>query len=116
MGHTSRIIAEEKVTAVFGEWPAFHDAEVQSVAFDRFDAKVSITLTLDAALASVTLRFADCADVRVEDFGLQNVLFALDIVEAQGRLSVELDASIGMEGSFTCSEVEVLDIHPKALS
>ena len=120
MNDVAEIIGGEKVIAIYESWPAFHDAEVHSIACECDEKKVIIVLVLDAAMAHVTLRFDDCEDVRLEGFGRQNVLFELGI-ERQVSLSratfnITLDASVGLEGGFVCRGIEVLDVDLKARS
>lgn len=112
------ITGSEKVVAIYDTWPAFHDAEVHSIACERDEKKVTIVLVLDAAMAYVTLRFDDCENVRLEDFRQQNVLFELGIERQvavpRAIFKITFDASIGLEGGFVCRGIEVLDVRRKA--
>ena len=64
----------------------------------------------------VTLEFEDVEDIELDGFGPQNVLFDLELEEvelASGRqLRVTLPASNGMDASFRCRTLSVLDARP----
>ena len=113
MSSEHHIGGEEKVTEIFGVWPAFHDAEVTSIACDRVGREVVVTAVLEAALARVTLRFFGCDEVKLEDFRRQNVLFSLAIsheaTNSGSAYRVVFDPSCGLDGSLRCRGIEVLE-------
>ena len=89
------IINREALEERFGDWPSFHDAEVQAVRLDsgqRMDRKPSVELDIhtfatdgvrpDGHLNSirhtlVTLGFEGAESIALDGFGPQNVLFDL---------------------------------------
>jgi hypothetical protein len=112
MGIERLIHNAQLVVDFFGEWPAFHDAEVLKVTLLRDidspppwlrDGAASQGPCLEAAIyafsssgkvdaagyydiikqSKVTLRFYDVTELFIEDFNGQNVLFALHINETQ---------------------------------
>lgn len=107
------ILGEGKVTALFGEWPSFHDAEVISATCESTDGHVSVTIVLRATLADVTIRFHDCDDVRLDDFGRQNVLFSLEVAATEDLVMITFDSSIGLEGGLRCRQVEAVEVRPR---
>jgi Immunity protein 50 len=98
------ITGSEKLTSIFGQWPSFHDAEVQDLHFHRGHKDASserhrspyLTATLHIWLMTnvvdengyldrknhtqVTMQFRDLdEDLKLEGFNHQNVIFGLDI-------------------------------------
>jgi Immunity protein 50 len=91
----------EKLTALFGGWPSFHDAEVTDLALWRGDVrpdeKVYTFPVLTAKVlvqelvknpnadhgllllprAEVTLRFRDVFELKLDDFNHTNMIFGL---------------------------------------
>jgi hypothetical protein len=114
----------------FGYWPTFHDAEVHRVEFDRtgpagrpcatfvihvFDQADEVDK--DGYLhrrvsVLVRLRFEDVEDLRLEDFGIQNVIDSLVIQPEESRHTVAFQATYGIDCTFTCAVMEVLDVRP----
>jgi hypothetical protein len=133
-----RIVGAEKLTAVFGYWPSFHDAEVVWIHLDRggqfgaagptFEVLVhtfEITSNADASgiLALrhhvlVHLRFRAVEDLKLEEFNHQNALFGLDIAEVPvaqsngNRFQVRFDPAYGIWASFQCRDVECVQVTP----
>ena len=128
------IVNRDALVERFGDWPSIHDAEVYGVRLDsgqRTDGKVRLQLDVhvfagDGLLPDgrvnvvnhtlVTLEFEDVEDIELDGFGPQNVLFDLELEEvelASGRqLRVTLPASNGMDASFRCRTLSVLDAVP----
>lgn len=136
------IIGSEKLTSIFGRWPSFHDAEVHELHFWRgyVDAEAKVynfpVLTVKIHLWLMTnevnergyyvltnhtlasIRFLDVNDFKMDDFNQQNVISGLIIeqkIREQGatpHFSVEFHASFGMDASFTCLRIEVIQADP----
>jgi hypothetical protein len=131
-----RIAGAEKLIAVFGHWPSFHDAEVVWMNLDRRPHGEGYGPTLEALVHAfemtsevspdgyyvsrhhslVHLRFRHVLGLRLEDFNFQNVLFGLGISELRERrwehmqFQVQFDSSHGVEASFQCHAVEVVSV------
>jgi hypothetical protein len=136
------ILGSEKLTSIFGRWPSFHDAEVHEIQlerghidtengvyeFPRLTAKIHLwqmTTDLDSkgyfVLAKhtlVTMKFYDVDNLKMEGFNHQNVIFGLGI-EQRTRdegpspyFAVDFDPSFGIEATFTCSRIEVIEAEP----
>jgi hypothetical protein len=126
-----------RLTAVYGEWPDFHDMEVMSLRLDRRDCGAwkgpvlavdihvwatdwEVTGSNGAFLRGkhvlATLRFGGLEGLDAGGFNRQNVLGLLSIAprssREDGRLHVEFDASFGWECSFTCDRIQVADVRP----
>src|SRR2546430_2010308 len=121
--HPMRTIrGEEKLKAIFGAWPSFHDAEVWSLAYERVPDGFSVAAVIHAFQmtsevdargyyvlknhAKVRIRFDRCSDVALDGFNHQNVLFGLDITEPEQAtpdsfFHVRFDTSYGLAGSLT---------------
>jgi hypothetical protein len=135
---TARIAGAEKLVAVFGDWPVFHDAEVVWLKLDRRPHGDGSGPTLEALVHGwemtdevgpeghyvlrhrvlVHLRFREVVDLRLEDFNIQNVLFALRIADVQepqaaaARFDVRFQSTFGVDASFQCRGVEVVAVTP----
>ena len=121
----------ERLLDAFGYWHSFHDAEVHRAVLDRrgADERPSVTLRVNVYDSSgavdergyydvrvnvmVTLRVTDVEALELSDLGVQNVVNELRLEQqAAGRIAVELAPCFGLNGVFTCSAVEVLDVSP----
>jgi hypothetical protein len=125
----------EALTAVFGEWPSFHDAEVLSMYLDRAG---SIGPTLDARIhvfrmtsevdsrgfyvithhTLVTLRFVNIVLQQLHWFNHQNVLSDL-LLERAGADDAEhrcfraqFGSSWGVEAELLCDQIIVVAVEP----
>ncbi len=131
-----RISGAEKLVAVFGYWPSFHDAEVIWLKLDRrpIDNGFGPTLEIQIHAFEITkevndqgyyvlrhhvlvrLRFLDVVELRVDDFNRQNVLFGLEISDLHERqwehifFQVRFYSSHGMGASFQCHAIEVVEV------
>jgi hypothetical protein len=126
------IINRERLEGRFGEWPSFHDAEIQAVRLDsgqRLDGKPSVELDIhvfdaDGLLPDgrvnftrhtlATLRFEGVEVVMFDGFGPQNVLDELMIEDVgsaapgAARTVVSLPSNNGLEGTLRCERVIVV--------
>ncbi len=88
----------ERLSALFGHWPDFHDAEIRALRLTSpGGGPAAVELDVDVAEMSAevdergyykprqscaaTLRFEDVVGASLTDFGLQNVLDALEVAE-----------------------------------
>lgn len=130
------ILGEEKLKAIYGAWPSFHDAEVWNLAFERVPEGFSVIVVIHLfAVTSevdsrghyvlkdhckVRMRFDRCSDVSLDGFNHQNVLFGLDITEpddapADHPFLVRFDTSYGLAGELKCKDIVVESVelwHP----
>jgi hypothetical protein len=127
------IINRDALTDRFGDWPSFHDAEVYGVRLDsgqRTDGKVRLELQVHMFAVQgelpdgrfnfvkhtlVSLEFEEVESLELDGFGPQNVLDDLVLEEVEvdlvsgRRLQVTLPANNGMDASFRCRTLTVLD-------
>jgi len=115
----------QKVVAVFGKWPSFHDAEVCSLRLDRKGVSMEADIYVFSTASSVdkggyytrlnesviTLRFVQIEDLEMDGFNHQNVIASLT-VQGQGRLSIMFEPIFGLGCRLTCSAVEVVSVVP----
>jgi hypothetical protein len=135
----ANIQESEKLTKIFGRWPSFHDAEVHELRLSRSSANKpgsGLTLTLmihlwtmttelnskgqylleDQTLA--TIAFREIEDLHLEGFNHQNVIWDISITQettsedGSPQFSVALEPCYGIDASFRCRQIEVLDAHP----
>jgi len=121
------------ITAIFGRWPSFHDAEIVSVSLTRegengplletvihvFDATAEVDREGRYVLKNhtlVRLRFSGVQeDVSIRWFNHQNVISSLHLAPHEsegGTILVEMPSTYGAAISFTCSEVAVVSTQP----
>lgn len=121
------IHGHDRLTGVFGRWPSFHDAEVWQFLCERTPAGFDIALTLHVFQMTsevtetghfklmnhtrVVLRFTDCAELQLQGFNHQNVLYGLGLgyvdTHATHPVGVELEGCYGLEGTFRCASMTV---------
>jgi hypothetical protein len=132
------IDGSNKLVAVFGNWPSFHDAEVLWIKLDRHPVPGHIGPTFDAVIHAfemtsevnsqgcyvlrnhvlVHLRFRDVVGLQLDGFNFQNVLCGLDISklteppEEGGEFEVVFGSSYGVQAAFQCDGVEVVAVTP----
>jgi hypothetical protein len=128
----------ERLTSVFGRWPSFHDAEVIWLRLDRRSTSLGDGPTVETLIHTfemtnevstegfyvlrnhvlVHLRFSRVMQPILEGFNCQNALLGLSIKDIRHRQMEELnfevtfDPANGLEGSFQCQEIEVVDVTP----
>ncbi|MFT3869851.1 MAG: Imm50 family immunity protein [Nibricoccus sp.] len=129
----------EKVTAFFGHWPSFHDAEVVELSLWRGRIREeeneyifpALTLKLHHWLltnktdaqgslvtekhAVTTFRFDGLEDFHADGFNHQNAIFSLLIEKKKKTDSetcyyfVKLEPSFGIDAQFICSGITVVE-------
>lgn len=130
---TKHIEGFEKVLAVLGLWPSFHDAEIISFAVSRalpLESGVSIAkLTVHvrqyaevgagtaeyelAIVKSVLVNFIfhDVSDLSISEFNHQNVINSIKLknTDFQGvpSISVDIESIWGFGGTLQCNSVAV---------
>ncbi|SRR6266478_1917961 len=132
------IVGREKLFAIFGYWPSFHDAEVIWLKLDRRKNDQGLGPTLETQVHAfemtkevdekgfyvlrhhvlVHFRFQDVVDLSLEGFNHQNTLFGLEIFDLTERqlehifFQVRFNSSYGMGASFQCHSIEVVEVSP----
>jgi len=95
----------------FGFWPSFHDAEILSISLnrsgesrieiyafrmtDQIDADGYFVLDKDAL---VTFYLRDISNLKIENFGSQNVICGLDLVKEENGYRLDIDPCNGVGG------------------
>lgn len=124
----------ELIGQFFGEWPSFHDAEVESLLLERGGAdgpvlEIAVHVfvrgpDLDEtgvyglrAQGLVNLRFSGVELEHFADFNQQNVIRDLEFEPVpertgSGEIAVALSSSFGLEASFRCKVAEVISVVP----
>ncbi len=139
MENVDRIVGAERLVAIFGYWPSFHDAEMLWLRLDRrahgdgcygptLEALVhAFEMTSEVGADGcyvlrhhvlVLLRFRDVVELRLEGFNHQNALMGLTLTDLRDRRmervlwAVRFDSAFGVDTSFQCYGVEVVSAVP----
>lgn len=125
------IINRKLIEDIYGTWPSFHDAELHELKLSRSKDRrnPSLELILNVFQSTpeidmngyyktindclVTIRFENIEDLKLEGFNHQNVLWGLDIEEAEEKnnlIQVTMETSYGCRGEFLCDEVIVVEV------
>ena len=138
MDERVRIGGAEQLTAIFGYWPSFHDAEVLWIKLDRQPYIVRYGPTLEALIHThemtsevdsagfyvlrnhvlVHMRFEGVDQLHLEGFNHQNALGELALTDLRDRQmewirwEVKFASSWGVGASFQCYSVEVVSVKP----
>jgi len=135
MNSIEQINGAEKLTAVFGCWPTFHDAEVVWIRLDRGGTDLGPSPTLEALVHAFEmtdqvdaagfyllrnhvlahLRFSSVGALKLDDFNQQNVLWGLTISNldssgAEAVFQVEFEPSWGVGVTFQCKAIAVVSV------
>lgn len=132
---TTIVTGHERLTAIFGGWPSFHDAEVLTVRLERegrdtwespalystvhcFAGRLNEASSTGVEFYNhtlVTFRFNLVFDLELSGFNHQNAIFDLIIETSpdgpgETPIKVSFEASFGVNLSFRCQSVEIVDI------
>jgi Immunity protein 50 len=136
---TADLRGAEQLTAIFGRWPSFHDAEVVRLGLDRasgVEGAWGPTLNVDVYVFQagpnvaangmyvlrhetlVSFRFCEVDQLELREFNQQNAIWDLsitDISERQlerARYEVRFAPSFGVDAGFLCFDAEVVSVRP----
>lgn len=136
MNDPAQIKGNERLVSVFGSWPTFHDSEVLWLRLDRALKSSALDPALEVMLhmferspevdssgafvlrnhVLVHLRFSGVADLKIEDFNQQNVLFAVGVENIGNsssdviRFHVHFEPAWGLGAEFRCHGIEVVSV------
>jgi hypothetical protein len=136
-GIEAHIAGSEKLSAIYGKWPSFHDSEVIDVHLWRGQLKPGewddtnvfpvLTVKLHVFIENpgshhtlTTLRFADVSDLSMEGFNHQNAILGLSIAvmeparpvdsgNSPSDFAVQFQEAFGMSAAFRCGHIEVIE-------
>src|SRR5437870_1537573 len=104
----------DRLVAILGAWPTFHDAEVLRLRLDRSEPSLEAIIDVQHGpnAAQVTLRFHAVTELELGGLNAQNVLFDLTIesvASTPGRCKVGFNPSYGLGADFECGAIEVIN-------
>jgi hypothetical protein len=136
MGIESKIQSAHLLTNIFGRFPSFHDAEVESITLTR-GHKVEFAPELDALIHAfemtskvdntgkyelknhslVHFRFLGIDRLDLAGFNHQNVLQSLkiDYVDDKGgmpKFEIEFVGIFGVDAKFSCKAIKIESVEP----
>ncbi|MFA5995558.1 MAG: Imm50 family immunity protein [Patescibacteria group bacterium] len=121
----NKIIGKDKLEKIFGQWPSFHDAEIQQIILKRYPENDMRWPTLQIIIHLleitkglnknnfVTFIFTKINELVLENFNHQNVIFALKINELTDsenndqKFNVIFESAYGCDLSFQCNTIEI---------
>jgi hypothetical protein len=132
----SKIRGSEKITAVFGTWPAFHDANVHWLTLDSRESALGDGPTLEALVHAfqmtsetdpkgyyvlrnhclIHIRFSGVTNIVLSTLS-RMILFELSIAYQEGsptpfqiKFDTTSDSELDKDISFECVAVEVISL------
>jgi hypothetical protein len=134
----SKIENSHLLTAIFGRWPSFHDAEVLNIALDRgergaFDPSLEAAFRLYEGTSGmdqegryvlknhvvVRIKFSRIVNLTLADFNQQNALGSLVIEHLSDRerdtvkFRVVFESIFGVKAKFHCESVRIESVEPE---
>ncbi len=132
------ITGAEKLVAVYGYWPSFHDAGVLWMRLDRGSSDSGYGPTLEAMVHTfemtsetnadgyyvlrhhvlANLRLRRVVELRLDGFNYQNALMEIKLVDLRDLQmervlwDVEIASAHGVAASFRCQDIEVVSVVP----
>jgi hypothetical protein len=117
------VVNADKLVSVYGRWPSFHDAEIETVIMDRRGPFIQIRLEAHERTDElteegvyrrlkrcvITFRFTDVENLALDDFNHQNVIAEM-VMHRGEKVKVEIQGIFGMSAQFQCSDVIVDDV------
>jgi hypothetical protein len=116
------LVGADAVTAWFGRWPSFHDAEILTVHIERGGTSYLRIRTWNVGHETdadgfyvrsretvVVFEFTDIADIRLEgeDADRQNVIAGLALQQENSGLRLILSPCYGIAGYIVAREISV---------
>lgn len=139
MEAAKQIAGAEKLLAVFGYWPSFHDAEVLWLRLDRrglddgcYGPTLEALVYVFESTSEVSpegyfvlrhhslihLRFLDVVEIQLDGFNHQNAIMGLSFTDLRDRQmervrwEVHFDVAFGLNASFQCYAIKVVSVVP----
>ena len=133
------IAGSAKLTAIFGGWPSFHDAEITEIHLERGEinqeknmfeepvltiklvlwnltSRVKETGHFDTEHTLAILQFSDVENLTLSGFNYQNAILGLEIahqlINGRPLFHVSFDPAFGMGCEFDCTTIAVLNAIP----
>jgi hypothetical protein len=114
------LVGTNALTAWFGRWPSFHDAEILSVELNRRGtSRIRIhtwNMTTDVNAAGgykidkhcvVLFLLEEISYLELADFSGQNVIFGLQIEKQEAEYRLELSPCYGLAGYVVAKSIEI---------
>ena len=118
------IAGASKLIELYGYFPSFHDATVESIFIEREGPTVTIRfITNDAAyradklqnpdqLAMVAIQWHEVSDLRLLGIDRHNWIDGLAFSIEGGSIRSELELMDGLQGVIVARRVEVVEVQP----
>lgn len=120
MKDTPNLPGAAALTAWFGGWPSFHDAEIHELHLNRSGLSTLklqtwfMTNAVDEKgfyvcekYVMVTFNFTQIEQLVLEDFNHQNVIFELNLAPTDAGWALNLNPCYGLSGIVEAKEITV---------
>ncbi len=122
------ITGASKLIDLYGYFPSFHDAAIESILIERDGPTVTIRFTTnDAAyrgdelqdadqLAIVVIQWSEVSDLRLSGIDRRNWIDGLTFSVEGSSIRSELELMDGIDGFIVARRVEVVEVQPNGRS
>ncbi len=122
------ITGASKLIVLYGYFPSFHDAAIESILIERDGPTVTIRFTTnDAAyrgdelqdadqLAIVVIQWSEVSDLRLSGIDRRNWIDGLTFSVEGSSIRSELELMDGIDGFIVARRVEVVEVQPNGRS
>jgi hypothetical protein len=115
----------EKLVSLYGYWPSFHDANVETITIDTEENTVTISFTTNDAvektgepvrdeLALVTLQWQEVSDLSIQatDWGGQSWVWDMLLTLTETGIRTEIQPHDELSVVIVASRVKVVEVRP----
>jgi hypothetical protein len=120
-----RVEGAEKLVGLYGYWPSFHDALVQTITIDSEETTVAISFWTNDRVekegepktdrqALVTVRWEDVSEltIRATDWGGQSCVWDMLLTVTEAGIRTEIQPNDDLSAVIVAGQVKVVDVRP----
>ena len=103
-----------EIVAIFGHFPPFHDAHVNTlcleVSVDGFYPKITLCMMVpyQKVWYEIVLKFSNVLEVSLDNFGNQNSIFEMNFEYQDKKICCVIEPNCGLSSEIISQDVEVL--------
>jgi hypothetical protein len=120
-----QVEAAEKLVNLYGYWPSFHDAHLETITIAVEENTVTISFTTNDSvekagepvrdeLALVTLRWEEVSELNIQasDWGGQSWVWDMLLTVAETGIRTEIQSGDELRAVIVASRVKVVEVRP----